>query len=542
MGYVDYDLSFATPTLTKMAGEGIVLSNYYSMEVCTPARGALLTGRYPLSTGLQYGLVNIDRPWGLDLSEQLLGSALQNEGYQTHIVGKWHLGHHSPRYLPTARGFDTFVGFLSGNNYYHSKRNPVNPKFIDFLEANQSCYSPYVRQNMHNYSTHFYGHRAIQLINEHDKGKPLFLFLPFQAVHDPFQDIVQQRDIASTFVTDTMREQIETTVVGTKRKQVAYALAVLDSTVEKIKQALVDNAMMDNSYIIFASDNGGCHTAGGKNGPLRGTKGSLLEGGTKVDAFIYSPLLPAARVGAKYDHLFHVTDWFPTLMDLVGRSFVARDDHPLDGVSHYANFMDGDAPAPRTYMLYNSYYNVRTQNLDMWTDGAFAIRDDRYKLIHFFDNSVYGGWYDAYVENADDDNADVTECSSVAEELTQGDFVYALFDLQNDPYETTNIYAQGDEKGSDIAARRAALYAKLDEAHAASKVNLASAEATSEVAPQVWKEVGHDYIVPWVEVEAESIKASNVYSHVHPVLCMPTFEGHSYGLMQNYDNSDGESG
>ena len=112
IGYRDYDMSFTTPTLTQMAGDGIILSQYYSMEMCTPARGALLTGRYPLTIGMQYGVVSTDRPWGLDLSEQLLASALSNEGYKTHIVGKWHLGHHSPRYLPTARGFDTFTGYL----------------------------------------------------------------------------------------------------------------------------------------------------------------------------------------------------------------------------------------------------------------------------------------------------------------------------------------------------------------------------------------------------------------------------------------------
>ena len=424
IGYRDYDLSFTTPTLTQMAGDGIILSSYYTLEMCTPARGALLTGRYPLTIGMQYGVVNTDRPWGLDLSEQLLASALSNEGYKTHIVGKWHLGHHSPRYLPTARGFDTFTGYLSGNNYYYSKRNPVNPVFTDFLEANTTCYSPYVRENMHNYSTHFYGHRAIQIINEHDQARPLFLYLPFQAVHDPFVDIVASRQIAKNLVSQSLRDQIESTVIGTKRKEVAYALALLDNTVGQIKDALIENAMMDNTYIIFASDNGGCHSAGGKNGPLRGTKGSLLEGGTKVDSFVFSPLIPTDRQGLTYNNVFHVTDWFPTMLEMAGRPFIpTRDEYALDGVSHFASFLDDNAnngTAPRDFMLYNSYYNVRTFDFDMWKTGSLAIRDERYKLIHFYDNNKYSSWYDTYVENNDDDNMETVECSALSDEANEG--------------------------------------------------------------------------------------------------------------------------
>lgn len=361
---------------------------------------------------------------GLDLSEQLLASALSDEGYMTHIVGKWHLGHHSPRYLPTARGFDTFTGYLSGNNYYYSKRNPVNPVFTDFLEANKTCYSPYIRENMHNYSTHFYGHRAIQIINEHDQGKPLFLYLSFQAVHDPFVDIVASRQIAKNLVSQSIRDQVENKVIGTKRKEVAYALAILDNTVGQIKDALIENGMMDSTYIIFASDNGGCHTAGGKNGPLRGTKGSLLEGGTKVDSFIFSPLIPSERKGFTYKNVFHVTDWFPTLLEMAGKPFVPnRDEYVLDGVSHYASFLDDNAnngTSPREVMLYNSYYNVRTFDFDMWKSGSLAIRDERYKLIHFYNNSVYAGWYDTYVENNDDDNMNTAECSALADEASEG--------------------------------------------------------------------------------------------------------------------------
>lgn len=181
IGYEDYDLSFTTPTLTTMAQSGIILTNYYAQEVCTPSRAALLTGRYPLSTGMQYGVVETDTAWGLNLNETTLAEALHNNGYSTHMIGKWHLGHQSPRYLPTARGFDTFTGYLDGDNYYFSKRNPTLNLFHDFISADQECYYTYDNSDMHNYSTHFYRDLAIKTIEDHDQSVPLFLYLAFQA-------------------------------------------------------------------------------------------------------------------------------------------------------------------------------------------------------------------------------------------------------------------------------------------------------------------------------------------------------------------------
>jgi arylsulfatase A-like enzyme len=124
------------------------------------------------------------------------------------------------------------------------------------------------------------------------------------------------------------------------------------------------------------SDNGGCPYGGGKNGPLRGTKGTVFEGGTKVDAFIYSPLLSGLG-GAKYHNLFHVTDWFPTLLDFASISYEAKPGFELDGVSHYNAFFN-EADTPRHYMLYNSFYNVPGYDTDLWTNLTFAVRYDKY--------------------------------------------------------------------------------------------------------------------------------------------------------------------
>jgi arylsulfatase A-like enzyme len=98
----------------------------------------------------------------------------------------------------------------------------------------------------------------------------------------------------------------------------------MDDAIAEIITALKDTDMMDNTSVIFASDNGGCYMNGGKNGPFKGGKAALFEGGVKVDAFIYAPeLLESSASGTVYSNLFHVSDWFPTILDMAGISYTA---------------------------------------------------------------------------------------------------------------------------------------------------------------------------------------------------------------------------
>jgi hypothetical protein len=189
VGYQDFDLSFATPFLTGLANDGVIISNYYSQEVCTPARASLLTGRYPLTLGMQYGVVEPQLTNALSLDETTIAEVLRDEGgYTSYMLGKWHLGHHSPLHLPTARGFDSFLGFLLGENYYWSKKYPSRSRFTDFMDSDTDCYQEYEGDDKHTYSTFFYRDQAKEIIKKHDASEPMFLFLSFQAVHSPFFD------------------------------------------------------------------------------------------------------------------------------------------------------------------------------------------------------------------------------------------------------------------------------------------------------------------------------------------------------------------
>jgi arylsulfatase B/arylsulfatase I/J len=253
IGYENYDLGFATPFLSNLASRGIKLDNYYAQEVCTPSRASLLTGRYPLSIGMQLDEVGPEDGWGLNLTETTLPEVLQSQGYATYMVGKWNLGHFSPRYLPTARGFDYFIGFLTGEAYHWSKRQASDSGFHDLIYSNADCYYPYNGTDLHKYSTFFYRDKAIDIINYHDFSTPLFLYVSFQAVHDPFNDIEYfQTGIPTKYLSSEIYDQIMKYVTGSKRVQYAMSLVLLDEAASNIYSALRDVGQLENTYIIFA--------------------------------------------------------------------------------------------------------------------------------------------------------------------------------------------------------------------------------------------------------------------------------------------------
>jgi len=313
LGYNDdTDMDFASPFMTKLGGKGIMLSNYYAQEACTPSRASFLTGRYPLSIGMQFNEVAPNTAWAMNDTEITLAEVLKSHGYSTYMLGKWNLGHFHPKYLPSARGFDYFMGFMCGESYYWSKKSPQFPRFTDLLYGDANCYYGYDGEDKHNYSTYLYRDKALNVIDHHNFAKPLFMYLAFQAVHDPFyDDRIYTSGIPSGYLSDEVHTKIMKGVVGRKRRQYAMALNVMDSAVESIYDALDDQGVLDNTYMIFASDNGGCYQAGGKNGPLRGSKGSLFEGGVKVDAFVYSKLISSESRGSTYGKLSFSLSYLP---------------------------------------------------------------------------------------------------------------------------------------------------------------------------------------------------------------------------------------
>src|SRR5688572_15428148 len=168
MGYADvsyHGSDIKTPAIDSIAAAGAKLEQFYVQPVCSPTRAALMTGRYPMRYGLQVGVV---RPWaqyGLSLEERMLPAALKEAGYETAIVGKWHLGHFQPEYLPTRRGFDHQYGHYNGAIDY----------FTHIREGGLDWHRNGKVLREEGYSTALLGNEAVKRIRERDQNKPLFL-------------------------------------------------------------------------------------------------------------------------------------------------------------------------------------------------------------------------------------------------------------------------------------------------------------------------------------------------------------------------------
>jgi len=166
-----------TPHIDKLAAAGAKLDAFYVQPVCSPTRAALLTGRYPMRHGLQVGVV---RPWvryGLPLVERTLADDLQAAGYATGLFGKWHLGHFAPEDLPTRRGFTRQYGHYNGAIDYFTHEREGG---FDWHEDDKVCRDE-------GYSTKLIGQHAAQFVRNNAGKQPFFLYVPFNAVHSPYQ-------------------------------------------------------------------------------------------------------------------------------------------------------------------------------------------------------------------------------------------------------------------------------------------------------------------------------------------------------------------
>ncbi|XP_066583851.1 arylsulfatase B-like [Prorops nasuta] len=258
-----------TPNIDALAYTGIHFDRYYTASVCTPSRSALMTGKHPIHTGMQHGVLKGAEPRGLPLHEKLLPEYLRDLGYSTHIVGKWHLGFYRKEYTPTYRGFQSHIGFWTGHHDY-----------FDHTAAESPFWGLDMRRNMlplwdlhGQYSTEIFTKEAIRIINQQNASRPLFLFLSHAAVHsgNTYNPLpVRDEDVARfSYIKDG------------RRRRFAAMVSKLDESVGKVVDALHKNRMLQNSMIIFSSDNGGpaagFNLNAASNWPLRGVKDTLWE-------------------------------------------------------------------------------------------------------------------------------------------------------------------------------------------------------------------------------------------------------------------------
>ncbi|GIX69450.1 arylsulfatase I [Caerostris darwini] len=191
-----------TPNIDALALNGLTLQNYYGEWLCTPSRAALLTGRYPMRYGLQHAILGGEAS-GLPLNEIILPTYLKSFGYETHMIGKWHLGYKNKEYTPTYRGFDSYLGYWNGfSDYYdhtYYERKIVIPNRKVFFGVDFHNGTAPVTKSQGRYATHVFTEAAENIIKDHDLSKPLFLYLAHLAVHsgNPYQPMqAPSEDIA----------------------------------------------------------------------------------------------------------------------------------------------------------------------------------------------------------------------------------------------------------------------------------------------------------------------------------------------------------
>jgi arylsulfatase A-like enzyme len=383
-----------TPHLDRLAAAGAKLDAFYVQPVCSPTRAALLTGRYPMRHGLQVGVV---RPWaqyGLPLEERTLAQALKEAGYATAVVGKWHLGHFAPEYLPTRRGFDHQYGHYNGAIDYFTH---IRDGGFDWHKDDAVCRDE-------GYSTHLIAQDAARFVAEHAGKKPFFLYVPFNAVHTPHQ-------VPEEYLKPYAHLKGE-------RRKYAGMLTAMDEAVGRIVAAVEAAGARKNTLFVFSSDNGGPRPGVvTDNGKYRAGKGTLYEGGVRVAAFATwdGPIKPGSTVTEP----LHAVDWYPTLLKLGGAK--AEQKLPVDGRDAWPTLTQGK-PSPHEAILLNT------------TPTGGAIRSGDWKLV---------------VRNGTDDpdggpakNPDKTSVE--------------LFNLKDDPSEQTNLADKQPARVKELRGRLAA--------------------------------------------------------------------------------------
>ena len=263
-GYSDFGFmgsdEIKTPNLDKLALDGVLFNNaYVSASVCSPSRAGLLTGMYQQSFGHECNL-DSDVNNSFDPSQITIAEALKTKGYNTGLIGKWHLGDKKQNH-PLNNGFDYFWGFISGARNYFYNPNEESRNSIRNVVENHS------KTKFDGYLTDVLGDKAINFINKnHKANSPFFLFLSFNAPHTPMH---AKKEVLKKFKDNP-------------RKIYASMMWSMDEAIGSVVDKLKENNQYDNTIIYFLSDNGAAMSNDASPFPFKGWKGNQYEGGIKT--------------------------------------------------------------------------------------------------------------------------------------------------------------------------------------------------------------------------------------------------------------------
>jgi len=345
-----------TPNLDSLVASGITFDNFYAnCPVCSPTRASILTGQYPDMVGVP-GVIRTHphANFGYLASHAvMLPGVLKPAGYDTAIVGKWHLGLETPN-TPNERGFDHFHGFLGDmmDDYYSHRRHDIN-----YMRLNDKEIDP------KGHATDLFTEWSIDYIKSREGLKqPFFLYLSYNAPHTPIQPPEEW------LVRVKEREQ----GIEEKRAKLVALIEHLDDGIGKVLQALSKLGLRDNTLIIFTSDNGGQLNVGASNGVLRGGKGEMYEGGIREPMFAAWP--GRIEAGSHNSRVALTIDLFPTICEAACADF----GHEIDGRSILPEMLgESDTEEDERFLFW-----VRREGGPRYGGQSFyAVRYGNWKLL-----------------------------------------------------------------------------------------------------------------------------------------------------------------
>ncbi|XP_071109637.1 arylsulfatase B-like [Haliotis cracherodii] len=399
-----------TPNIDKLATEGIIFESAYVQPYCSPSRTAFMSGMFPFKVGMQHIVIGDSQAACVPLNYSFLPQELKKLGYATHMVGKWHLGFCKWECTPTYRGFDTFFG------YYNAQEGYFNHTLGGYLDYRDNKLPAWDYKG--EYSAYTFAQKAVDIIHQHNVSQPLFLYLPYQSVHDPMEVPVEYFNMYPS-------------VMNQGRRTYSGMVTALDDAVGNVTMALKEKGLFENTLILFTADNGGPITSYANNWPLRGGKHTIWEGGTRGTSFMYGTGLKKTKT--TYNGMMHAVDWKPTLVAAAG----GTPEMSIDGISHWESIRNG-LPSSRTEFIYN------LDNFEPAIEGHAGIRVGDYKLI-----MGYPGGPDGWPEPMNRTERDIY----VTTIYVEGDSPVHLYNIRDDPTEHNDLAQKMPDIVNKLKAR-----------------------------------------------------------------------------------------
>ncbi|MBT5334255.1 MAG: sulfatase-like hydrolase/transferase, partial [Gammaproteobacteria bacterium] len=371
VGYHGGDID--TPSLDRLAQQGVRLNRFYTTPICSPTRAALMTGRDPIRLGVTYGVIF---PWdniGVHPDEHFMPETFQAAGYQTAIVGKWHLGHAQMTYHPNNRGFEHFYGHLHTEVGFYPPFSNQGGK--DFQRNGVSI-------DDQGYETYLLADEVSRYIRERDRDRPFLVYMPFIAPHTPldapvelqdkYKDIETDLPMARSRQTDDTRLISRVMLQPSARPMYAAVVDAMDQAIGRVLDTLDQEGISDNTIVLFFSDNGGAAYSygGANNAPLRGGKGETFEGGIRVTSLMRWPAM--LEPGQIFEQIMSVMDVFPTLVDAA--DVMPGNNFALDGRSMWTALKSGVQVPLEGPLIFGS-------EIPIYGNFNFAAFNEEWKLV-----------------------------------------------------------------------------------------------------------------------------------------------------------------